>query len=117
MEKALSILKKLLFAYIITAGLLMILSFALYKMQLREGTVRIGIMVIYAVSCFAAGFIAGKTEVKRQFLWGLIVGVLYFGVLLGVSFLVKQSVPDILGRGMTTFLICAGSGMLGGMLS
>ncbi|MBQ6889078.1 MAG: TIGR04086 family membrane protein [Lachnospiraceae bacterium] len=117
MEKAISILKKLLFAYIITAVLLMILSFALYKMQLQEGTVQIGIVVIYAVSCFAAGFITGKTEVKKQFLWGLLVGVLYFAVLLAITVLVKHSVEDIMGKGLTTFFICAGSGMLGGMLS
>jgi len=117
LEKAISILKKLLFAYIITAVLLMILSFALYKMQLQEGTVQIGIVVIYAVSCFAAGFITGKTEVKKQFLWGLLVGVLYFAVLLAITVLVKHSVEDIMGKGLTTFFICAGSGMLGGMLS
>ena len=117
MEKAISILKKLLFAYIITAVLLMILSFALYKMQLQEGTVQIGIVVIYAVSCFTAGFITGKTEVKKQFVWGLLVGVLYFAVLLAITMLVKHSVEDIMGKGMTTFFICAGSGMLGGMLS
>lgn len=117
MEKTLSLLKKLLFAYIVTAVLLMILSFALYKMQLQEGTVRIGIIVIYGISCFFAGFIAGKTEVKRQFLWGLFIGVMYFVVLLVITLLVKHSLQDILGKGLTTFLICAGSGMLGGMLS
>lgn len=117
MEKAISILKKLLFAYIVTAVLLTILSFALYKMQLQEGTVRIGIIIIYAVSCFLAGFISGKTEVKRQFLWGLLAGVLYFAVLLIITLLVKHSVQDIFGKGLTTFLVCAGSGMLGGMLS
>lgn len=117
MEKGLSVLKKLLFAYIMTAVLLMILSLFLYKMQLQEGTVRIGIMIIYAVSCFFAGFIAGKTEVKRQFLWGLLIGALYFLVLLCVSLAVKHSLQDIMGKGVTTFFICAGSGMLGGMLS
>lgn len=117
MERAISLLKKLLFAYIITAVLLMILSFALYKLQLQAGTVQICIIAIYAISCFFAGFIAGKTEVKKQFLWGLVVGVLYFVVLLGISVLVKHSMADVLGKGVTTFFICAGSGMLGGMLS
>ena len=117
MEKGISILKQLLSAYIVTAVLLMILSLFLYKMQLQEGTVRIGIIVIYAVSCFFAGFIAGKTEVKRQFLWGLLIGVLYFVVLVAVSVLVKHSLEDLLGRGITTLFICGGSGMLGGMLS
>lgn len=117
MEKGLSILKKLLFAYIVTAVLLMILSIFLYKMQLGEGTVRIGIIVIYAVSCFFAGFITGKTETKKQFLWGLLIGALYFVVLLGVSLAVKHNYQDIFTRAVTTFFICAGSGMLGGMVS
>ncbi len=117
MEKSLSVLKKLLFAYIITAMLLMILSLFLYKMQLKEGTVRIGIILIYAVSCFFAGFITGKTEAKNKYLWGLLVGVLYFVVLLGISLAVRHSFQDIFGRGLTTLFICGGSGMLGGMLS
>lgn len=117
MEKSISILKKLLFAYLLTALLLIILSLFLYKVQLQEGTVRIAIILIYTVSCFFAGFIAGKTEEKRQFLWGLLVGVLYFVVLLAVSLLVKKNPQEILHKGVTTFFICAGSGMLGGMLS
>lgn len=117
LDQCLSILKKLVLAYLITAVLLMLLSMLLYKLQLQEKTVRIGIIFIYAVSCFAAGFIAGKSAEKKQFIWGLLTGVLYFAVLAIVSILIKQSFEAVSGRFATTFLICAGSGMLGGMLS
>ena len=54
---AISILKILLFMYIITGVLLVILAGMLYKMQLSEGVVSAGIVVIYVVSGFLGGFL------------------------------------------------------------
>ncbi len=117
MDKLISVLKKLLLAYIITAVLLVVLSFALFKLQLQEGTIRLAIVFIYAISCFVAGFLEGKAREKQQFVWGFLTGVAYFIVLFVVSVVVKQSLQEVMDKTVTTFLICAGSGMLGGMLS
>lgn len=111
------LLKSLLFSYILTAGLLLILAFLLYKMQLSEQPVAIAIVVIYVLATLFAGFITGKKMKSRKFLWGLMMGAAYFIVLALVSLAVKQS-PEALGNSFfTTMFLCAGGGMLGGMLS
>ena len=111
------LLKSLLFSYILTAGLLLVLAFLLFKMQLSEKPVSVAIIAIYVLATLFAGFMTGKKMQSRKFLWGLLMGTAYFVVLALVSLAVKQS-PDTLGNSFfTTLMLCAGGGMLGGMLS
>lgn len=116
-EKAVFIIKCMLGAYILTAGLLLLLAFILYRFGLSEKVVSVCIIAIYIAVTFLAGLLAGKREGKRKFLWGLIMGVLYFGILTVVSLIVNKGVEDVAGNMMTVFFLCAGSGMLGGMVS
>ena len=111
------ILQCLLFGYLITGGLLLLLAAGLYKMKLSEQVVSIGIIVIYVVSTLISGMIAGKRAENRKYLWGLVQGCLYFVVLLLVTLGLNHSVSDFGNNLVTTFLLCAGSGMLGGMLA
>ncbi len=111
------LLKSLLFSYILTAGVLLVLAFLLFKMQLSEKPVSVAIIAIYVLATLFAGFMTGKKMQSRKFLWGLLMGTAYFVVLALVSLAVKQS-PDTLGNSFfTTLMLCAGGGMLGGMLS
>ncbi len=111
------ILKSLLISYLFTAGLLLLLSLLLYKFSLTEKTVSLCITGIYILVTFLAGFLAGKKEGKRKFLWGLVMGCLYFLVLTLVSLIVNHGMQSLSSGFFTTFILCAGSGMLGGMLS
>ena len=110
-------LKSLLCAYIISGILLLLLAFLLYKLNLDEGKVAAGIIMIYVVSTFAGGFIVGKLSGVRKFLWGLTCGILYFGLLLLVSLAIYRSLQGNGANVLTTFLPRAGGGMLGGMVS
>lgn len=116
-EKAVFIIKCMLGAYILTAGLLLLLAFILYRFGLSEKVVSVCIIAIYIVVTFLAGLLAGKKEGKRKFLWGLAMGLLYFGILVMVSLVVNKGVEDVAGNMLTVFFLCAGSGMLGGMVS
>ena len=71
--KLLWLLKSLLCAYIVTGILLFILTMLLYKLNLDEGKVTAGIVVIYILSTFAGGFLIGKLAGVRKFAWGLIL--------------------------------------------
>ncbi len=117
MEKAVFIIKCMLGAYILTAGLLLLLAFILYRFGLSEKVVSVCIIAIYIVVTFLAGLLAGKREGKRKFLWGLLMGVLYFGILTAVSLVVNKGLEDVAGNMLTVFFLCAGSGMPGGMVS
>lgn len=116
-EGILFIMKCLLFSYVLTAGLLLLLALLLYRFSLQEKIVNIGIIVIYIAVTFLAGLLAGKRAGSRKFLWGLCMGTLYFAVLALVSLAVNRSIADVATNFVTVFCLCAGSGMLGGMLS
>ena len=117
MEKVIFIIKCMLGAYILTAGLLLLLAFMLYRFGLSEKVVSICIILVYIIVTFLAGLLAGKREGRKKFLWGLMMGVLYFGILVAVSLVVNRGLEDVAGNLMTVFFLCAGSGMLGGMVS
>ena len=110
------LLKCLLFSYILTAILLMLLALLLYKVGLPEGIVSIAISAIYVVATFVAGLIVGKKLKTRKFLWGMLMGVVYFVVLAVISLLVNQSVGELGNSFLTTLTLCAAGGTLGGMV-
>lgn len=116
-EGILFIMKCLLFSYVLTAGLLLLLALLLYRFSLQEKIVNIGIIVIYIAVTFLAGLLAGKRAGSRKFLWGFCMGTLYFAVLALVSLAVNRSIADVATNFVTVFCLCAGSGMLGGMLA
>ncbi len=116
-EGVIFMLKCLLISYVLTAGLLLLLALMLYRFGLKENIVNICIIGIYVIVTFLAGMIAGKRARSRRFLWGLLMGILYFIVLAGVSFAVNRSIQEVANNFVTVFLLCAGSGMLGGMVS
>ena len=115
--KVIFITKCMLAAYVLTAGLLLLLAFMLYRFGLSEKVVSLCIIGIYIVVTFAAGLLAGKRATKRKFLWGLAVGVAYYAILVIVSLIVNRGLQDVAGNMITVFILCAGSGMLGGMIS
>lgn len=116
-KKAIWFVKSLLCGYIVTGFLLLILALMLYKLGLSEQNVNAGIVLIYVISTFSAGFVLGKLAGKRKFLWGLFAGITYFVLLmlitLGVYHVFQGNVTNI----AVTFLLCAGGGMLGGMIA
>lgn len=116
-RRAAGVLKALLSAYIVTGILLVVLALLLYKAGLSEEVVNAGILLIYVISSFAGGFVMGKLTGNRKFLWGLVTGILYFILLIVISLGLYHSLQADLMNLATTFLLCAGGGMLGGMVS
>ena len=111
------IMKALLASYVVTGILLFVVTFFLYKFEWDEQMVTAAIIVIYVVSTFVGGFILGKIRRNRKFLWGLVMGVLYFALLFLISFGVYRNFDGNGTNVITTLLLCAGGGMLGGMLA
>lgn len=102
-------------AYVLTGILLLAMAFLLFQFELSGKAVEIGIIVIYLISTFLAGFLAGKKAKSKKYLWGFCMGTGYFLILAVLSVLMRSH-----GEGMnylTSFFICTGGGTLGGMLS
>ncbi len=114
---AVRMMKALLVSYLLTGFLLLFLAGLLYKFRLDEPKVQIGIIVTYILSCFVGGFLAGKMMKSRRFLWGVMLGLSYFLIMALVSMAVNRELQSSSSGLITSFLLCMGGGMLGGMLS
>lgn len=116
-DAAVRLIKSLLAAYIVTGLLLLLLALLLYKLQLSESVVNIGIIAIYVAACFLGGFLEGKMMRTRKFLWGGAFGLLYFAVLAIISLAVGQGFSGSSSHFVTTLILCMAGGTLGGMVS
>ena len=114
-NQAVRMLKALVASYIVTGLLLLLTAGLLYRFELSEGKVRIMIIVTYILSCFAGGFLSGKMMKNKKFLWGILVGLLYFGIMLLVSLAVNRQLDQTAANFVTIMVLCLLGGMLGGM--
>lgn len=111
------VLEGLLLSYIVTAILLLLISFLMLKFDLSSAVISGTINFAYIASAFTGGFFIGKKTEQKKFLWGLIVGIFYFVILMLVSLLMNRAGSLPLGSFFTVFIITSLSGMLGGMIS
>ena len=109
--------KALLAAYVVTGILLIILALALYKFELNEGAVTAGVTAVYLISTFTGGLVVGKLAKVRRLLWGIVLGILYFALLLLVTVGIYRTFHGNSTEILVTFALCAGGGMAGGMIS
>lgn len=116
-SKILNVLEGLLISYIVTALLLLLISFFMLKLELPGAVISGVINVTYIISVFVGGFFIGKKTEQKKFIWGLIVGVFYFVILMLVSLIMSGAGAIHLGSLFTVFIITSLSGMLGGMIS
>ncbi|MDI9509833.1 MAG: TIGR04086 family membrane protein [Clostridiales bacterium] len=111
------ILEGLVLSYIVTGLILLLFSFLMLKLELTSAIISGAINLAYIVSTFIGGFFIGKRAEQKKFIWGLLVGVFYFVVLMLISLMMNSGGALPLGSLFTVFIITSLSGMLGGMIS
>ncbi|NLL72077.1 MAG: TIGR04086 family membrane protein [Clostridiales bacterium] len=116
-SKVIYVLQGLLISYIVTALLLLLISFLMLKLELPSVVISGSINLTYIISAFVGGFFIGKKTELKKFMWGLVVGVFYFVILMMVSLIMSQAGSIQLGSLFAVFIISSLSGMLGGMIS
>ena len=110
-------IKSLLVSYIVTGILLLILTFFMYKFELNEKIVSAAIVGIYVVSTLIGGMIIGKLTKSKRYLWGMVLGIIYFVLLLLITLGVYRTLNGDSVSIVTSLILCAGGGMTGGMIS
>lgn len=101
---------------LITAVILFISSVIIWKYAYDEKAISAVTICTYIVVNISGGLMAGKLFKKNKFLWGLASGILYFSVLLLSGLFIFKTgrlEMSVIGNG----LICAISGMTGGMFA
>ena len=108
--KGFQLVKTLIIAYVITAVLLLLTAFGLYRLHLSDWQVMAAVVIIYALSCFAGGYILAKAQKSRRMLWGMGFGILYFtafiltkGADMDMTELVKALIVCLLAGGAGAF--------------
>ena len=107
----------LLASYIVTGILLLVLTFFMYKFELNEKIVSAAIVGIYVVSTLIGGMIIGKLTKSKRYLWGMVLGIIYFVLLLLITLGVYRTLNGDSVSIVTSLILCAGGGMTGGMIS
>ena len=110
-------IKSLLAFYIVTGILLLVLTFFMYKFELNEKIVSAAIVGIYVVSTLIGGMIIGKLTKSKRYLWGMVLGIIYFVLLLLITLGVYRTLNGDSVSIVTSLILCAGGGMTGGMIS
>ena len=94
-QKIFSLLKALAVSYIITAILLLITAFLMYKLGLGDTVIHLSIIIIHGISVFLGGFLTGKMVKEQKYIWGLMLGVCYVLVIGIVSFIQTEVLIDV----------------------
>ena len=110
-------IKSLLASYIVTGILLLVLTFFMYKFELNEKIVSAAIVGIYVVSTLIGGMIIGKLTKSKRYLWGMVLGIIYFVLLLLITLGFYRTLNGDSVSIVTSLILCAGGGMTGGMIS
>lgn len=108
------IVKALGMSILVTVLFLLLMAFVMLKSGLSEGIVSKIMIAGYLLAPAAGGFMLGKKRKVNRFLWGLLIGVVYYFIYFAIA-VCTQNVPvtDLL---WVTVPVCFG-GMAGGMLS
>ncbi|MBR4173386.1 MAG: TIGR04086 family membrane protein [Clostridia bacterium] len=119
MEKGLFDFKKAskcaLLSLVVTVLLGGILAFFVYFLQIEEATAKMIIFAIMIVSVLFGGFVLAKNISGKGLLNGLLMSVIYFAILLLLSFMLNGKMA-IKVSDITRLVTLAASGMLGGIL-
>lgn len=107
--------KCVLLSFITTVILCGLFAAAVCLWQIDEGTSRIVVFGIMIVSVLFGAFVLAKNLEHSGLLNGLIMALIYFGVILLMSFILNGRVS--LGiRDLTRLITISASGVLGGIL-
>lgn len=103
--------------FVISAIILTVLAGIVWRTEVGTGFISGGVIAVYVISCLIGGFCMGKNMGKQKFFWGMLIGIIYFGILAGVGQLVYHSPLKENIHIVSSLLICGVAGMLGGMLA
>lgn len=110
------VIKALMAAYVLTGILLLLVALMVFKMNMKQQSVEIAILVVYILASLAGGFLAGRLGKNKKFLLGMGVGAGYMAILLLVSLCMNGKIEGSIVQCLVRFVLCTGAGMLGGML-
>lgn len=115
-KRIISACKVLILAYVITALLLLLSAFMMYKIGIGDSTMRAFVMAIYGIATFVAGLCYVKIRKNRRIVNGALMGAVYFAILMMVSFIVNHELFQDGRKAAISCTVCIACGIMGGMV-
>lgn len=102
---------------LLSALILLVLSAVMLKNAMTPNFVAGGVISVYVISSLVGGFLIGQIKGRQKFIWGGLIGVSYFFVLFLAGKIIYHSGLHFDFQTVSSGLICAVSGMIGGMIA
>ena len=96
---------------VVSALVLAVVTAFMLKGHMTAGIISGGVIAAYG------GFCIGQVKGRQKFLWGLLIGLCYFLVLFLTGKMIYHSGADFGFQTVSSGMICAVAGMIGGMLA
>lgn len=116
-REVLQVLKATIAVAMVTVCMLLLLSFLLFKLDLSDSFIMVGIYITYVISCFIGGLIIGKVRGEKKYIWGMIVGAIFFVTLSIISLIVTGELYGSGIKAIGALLSCVLGGAFGGMIA
>ncbi len=102
---------------VISAVILAVISAVMLNGHMNPGFIGGGVIAAYVISSLIGGFCIGQIRGKQKFLWGALMGLGYFLVLLLVGNVIYHQGLTMNFQTISSGIICVVAGMIGGMLA
>jgi len=116
-QKIICLFRTTILCYLISFLLISLAAFILFKSNLSASQMKPGIYAIYAIACLFGGFLTGRRLQEKRILWGIILGFIYFVVLLLLSFALTHTFPQLSAKTLITLCLCLIGGLIGAIIS
>lgn len=116
-NKIIPAVKTVAFMSITTATMILLMSLLFYKAEIDDKGIKLGVVITYFITTFIGGFIFGKVNEKKKYLFGILIGVIYFLLLMVCSLIWGNIETLFTGRILAALISCIAGGMIGGMVS
>lgn len=109
--------RSLIAGFLLSLILLLFFALILYAVGGSQKILSIGIIIIYIISTFVTGYLCGHMMQNRKFIWGCLVGLSYFLILLLISLCFPKGDTVSATNAFTVLILCVASSTIGGMLA
>lgn len=116
-QKITCLLRTIILCYLITFLLIGIGAVVLWKFRLSSSQMMPGTYALYLIPCLFGGFLAGRRIQEKRILWGVLLGLIYFIVLILLALTLTHTQAAFSGRTLITLALCLTGGLIGAVLS
>ena len=104
-------------SFIVSFMLLLIFAMIMYASDVSNNVVGVMVVITYFVSTLIGGFYVGSRVNEKKFMWGIILGIVYFVLLMIVSVISNKGDVALDISILIALVVSSIGGMVGGMVS